>query len=78
VMKSKIIKIGNSLGIRIPKPLIDQLGLEREIEIIVEGKRLIVSPVRKARVGWDSSFKVMAELRDDRAIHGEEWETSAP
>ncbi len=77
-MKSKIIKIGNSRGIRIPKPLIDQLGLEDDIEMFVEGNRLIVSPVRRARAGWGSSFKIMAELRDDRAIDGEEWEMSSP
>jgi antitoxin MazE len=77
-MKSKIIKIGNSRGIRIPESLIDQLGLKGDIEIVVEGDRLIVSPVKQARAGWGSSFKIMAELREDRAIDGEEWEMSSP
>ena len=70
-MKSKIVKIGNSQGIRIPKPLIEQLGIEEEIDIYVEDNRLIISRVAETRAGWGKSFKKMAENGDDKVIDGE-------
>ena len=70
-MKSKIVKIGNSQGIRIPKPLIEQLGIKEEIDIYVEDNRLIISRVAETRAGWGAGFKAMAERGDDRLIDGE-------
>jgi len=70
-MKSKIVKIGNSRGIRIPKPLIEQLGIERDIELYVEDNRLIISRVEEPRAGWGDSFKAMTEHGDDRLPEGE-------
>jgi antitoxin MazE len=32
-MKTRIVAIGNSQGIRIPKPLLEQTGLFGEVEI---------------------------------------------
>jgi antitoxin MazE len=83
-MKSKIIRIGNSRGIRIPKPLIEQLGIERDVEIYVEDDRLVISRVAETRAGWGGSFRDMAAHGDDilldgeraagTAWDGEEWE----
>ena len=83
-MKSKIVKIGNSQGIRIPKPLIEQLGIDQEIEILVEENRLVIVPAEHIRAGWKSSFQAMAQRDDDRLLDGdkaietkwdkEEWE----
>ena len=70
-MKSKIVKIGNSQGIRIPKPLIEQLGIEHEIELYVEDNRLIISRVAETRSGWGDSFKAMTKRGDDRLLDGE-------
>ncbi len=71
-MKSKIVKIGNSQGIRIPKPLIEQLGIKRDIEIFVEENRLIISPAEHPRTGWVDSYKAMAKHGDDRLLDSEE------
>lgn len=70
-MKSKIVKIGNSQGIRIPKPLINQLGLERDIEILIEENRLIISSATHPRKGWAESYQLMAKHGDDRLLDGE-------
>ena len=67
-MKSRIVKIGNSQGIRIPKPLIEQLGLEQDIEILVEENRLIISSAEHARSGWEAAFQSMAQKGDDRLL----------
>jgi antitoxin MazE len=70
-VKSRIVKIGNSQGIRIPKPLIEQLGIEQDIEIYVEDNKLIISRVEEPRAEWSASFKAMADHGDDRLIDGE-------
>jgi len=48
-MKAAIIPIGNSLGLRIPKPILKQCGFEKEVELEVQDKRLIIKSSHKAR-----------------------------
>ena len=56
-MRARIVKIGNSRGIRIPKPLIEGAGLEDEVDITVHDNSLIISPASHPREGWDEAFK---------------------
>jgi antitoxin MazE len=65
-VKSRIIKIGNSRGIRIPKILLDQAKLGDEIEVEVQGDKLIIRSLRRPRQGWDKQFAEMAGSGDDR------------
>jgi len=67
-MKTRIVRIGNSRGIRIPKPLIEQAGLGDEVEISVKDGSLIIKPARKARAGWATAFKEMAKRGDDALV----------
>lgn len=67
-MKAKIVKIGNSRGIRIPKNMIEDLGFSDEVEITKNGKNLMISRVKIPREIWDSKFKEMAKNKDDREI----------
>jgi antitoxin MazE len=67
-MKSKIIKIGNSQGVRIPKPIIAQVGIEEDIEIIVEDNRLVISPAGQPRADWSAAFQKMAKHGDDKLL----------
>lgn len=64
-VKSRVIKIGNSQGIRIPKLLMEQCGLQSEVALEVGEGCLVVRPVTKVRSGWDAAFAAMAENRDD-------------
>lgn len=83
-MKARIVKIGNSQGIRIPKPLIEQTGISEEVVISVKGSTLVISPANPPRAGWAEAFAVMASLADDRLVDeteslpttwdDEEWE----
>ena len=68
VVKTPIVKIGNSRGIRIPKLLIDQVGLGNEVEISVQRDQLIIRPTARARYGWEEQFRAMAERGDDRLL----------
>ena len=65
-IKTRIIKIGNSRGIRIPKLLLDQLGFDSEVEVSVEGEQLVVRPASRLRADWDEKFRSMAEHADDK------------
>jgi len=64
---AKIIQIGNSQGIRIPKPLIALANLEgKELEYVVMDSGLLITPEKKVRVGWENNI-------DDLSI---DWEWS--
>jgi antitoxin MazE len=67
-MKAKLIAIGNSRGIRLPKAMVEQCGLAEEIELEVKGDRLIVSSPKTLRRGWDSAFARMRRRGDDRLL----------
>ena len=75
-MKASIIKIGNSRGIRLPKPIIEQCGLEEEVELEVRRNEIVIRPLRKPRQGWEEKFRAMAEQGDDKLIEFPltEWE----
>ena len=68
MIRSKVVKIGNSRGIRIPRTLLEQAGLTDEIEMTVEGNRLIVNAVHQPRAGWDARFAEMAEKGNDQLL----------
>ncbi len=67
-MTAEIIKIGNSRGIRIPKPLLEQCGLAGTVELRVEGDQLIVSPARAPRSGWDEAFRKAESCESDELL----------
>ena len=66
--RARLIRIGNSRGIRIPKDVIDRLNLTDDIEIIFKDDHLEVHPGRKPREGWGDAFREMAERGDDRLL----------
>ena len=67
-MRARIIKIGNSQGLRIPKPILDQTGIMDDVEIEVEKNQIIIRPVKDVRDGWDAAFKAIGEKNDDKLI----------
>jgi antitoxin MazE len=68
LMRARVIKIGNSQGLRIPKPILDQTGIKEDVEIEVDKNQIIIRPVKNAREGWDAAFKIMREKGDDGSI----------
>ena len=67
-MRARVVKIGNSQGIRIPKPLLEQTGILDDVELEVEKNKIIIRPVSNPREGWANAFKTMAEKGDDTQI----------
>jgi antitoxin MazE len=75
-MKTRLVRIGNSQGIRIPKLLIDQAGLSGEVEISVQDDSLVIKPGKKPRTGWIEAFQKMARRGDDELMDGPASTTS--
>ena len=69
-MRANLIRIGNSRGIRIPKPLLEQAGLGATVELLAEKGRLVIRPDRSPRQGWEEAFAAVAEHGDDGALLG--------
>ncbi len=67
-VNGKIVKIGNSRGIRIPRTLLEQAGLTDEVEMTVEGNSLVIRSTHSPRKGWDVLFASMAQNRDDKLV----------
>ena len=68
MIRSKVVKIGNSRGIRIPRTLLEQAGLMDDVEMRVEGNKLIIRSANSPRQGWEALFTAMAEHSDDRLL----------
>ncbi len=79
-MKTKLIKVGNSQGVRIPGPLIEEAGLAGELEMSVEGNALVLRAIRIPRQGWAASIDELGpdDVPEDELpandFDDEEWE----
>lgn len=71
-MKTKIIKIGNSRGIRLPKAILNQIGIKEEVELKIDRDQIILRPIRPKRSGWREAFRKMAQNSDDRLLDGDD------
>jgi antitoxin MazE len=56
-MRVKLIDIGNSKGIRLPKALIEEIGFKDEVELRRTKDGLNLMPVKETRAGWAEQFK---------------------
>lgn len=69
--KARIIKIGNSRGVRIPRLLLEQAELSGDVELEVHKGELVIRPARGPRSGWDEKFAEMKKNGDDRMLDAE-------
>ena len=59
------MRIGNSRGVRLPKALIEQVGLDDDIELCVEGNRVVITAASPPRSGWaDAARRLGVESRE--------------
>jgi len=66
--RTRIVRIGNSRGIRVPKGLLEQAQLPEEVELQAEHGRLIVRAARGPRSGWAAAAKAMHGEDDDQLL----------
>ena len=69
-MRSQIIQIGNSQGIRIPKMLLEDSRISGEVELELHPDGILIKNINKARAGWAEAFKKMSENDDDEVDGG--------
>ncbi|MGQ0720744.1 MAG: AbrB/MazE/SpoVT family DNA-binding domain-containing protein [Candidatus Eiseniibacteriota bacterium] len=81
-MKAKVVRIGNSKGIRLPKPLLEQVGLTEEVELEVRDGAIVITPGEQARRGWAQAAQAVAARGEDQLLDApiptefdrEEWD----
>lgn len=67
-MRASIIKIGNSQGIRLPKPILEQCGFNQEVELEVHNHELVIKSPSNPRDNWEKAFMAMAANGDDKLL----------
>ena len=68
IARTKIVRIGNSKGIRVPKVLLEHAQLPDEVELQADNGRLIVRAARGPRAGWADAAKAMHARGDDQLL----------
>jgi antitoxin MazE len=65
-MKARIVRIGNSRGIRLPKPLIEEAGLSDEVELRARDGAIVIARAARPRAGWERAARLARARGDDR------------
>lgn len=84
-MDARIVPIGNSRGVRLPKPLIEEAGLGERVSLRVVDGGVLIEPRPEARAGWAEAARLAQERGDDIVVEPwpltgfdtEEWEWEA-
>ncbi len=68
-MKARIIQIGNSQGIRIPKILLEEAAISGEVDLVPVEDGILIRNISKPRGDWDAAFARSAEFDEDAELH---------
>lgn len=75
--RTRIVRIGNSQGVRLPKAVLAASGLSGDVEIEAGDGQVVIRPARHPRDGWEEAFKQMHANGDDVLLDSEyasEWD----
>jgi len=75
-LPAKLVRIGNSRGVRLPKSVIDEAGLKDKVEISVSNNQVIIRPAGadRPRAGWAESIKAaVAKHGNQLTEEDREW-----
>jgi antitoxin MazE len=67
-MKARLIRIGNSRGVRLPRPLIEEAGLADEVELQAREGEIVIRRVKSAREGWAEAARRLREQGEDELL----------
>ncbi|MFN8636563.1 MAG: AbrB/MazE/SpoVT family DNA-binding domain-containing protein [Chloroflexota bacterium] len=72
-VRQRIVRIGNSRGVRLPAHLLAEahLGEGDEVELSLEADRIVLRAAHRPRAGWSEQFSEMAKHGDDRLLDGD-------
>lgn len=84
VIRTRLVRVGNSMGLRLTRDVRDLVGLDQEVELEVQPGSLVIRPVPRPREGWEEKFVALQEGEDDPDLQSwgaipnrfdtEEWE----
>jgi antitoxin MazE len=84
ILTTRLIRIGNSHGIRLPRVLAEKFSSDVDIEVFTDGDAVVLRPATHPRAGWAKQFAAMAAREDDTLLDAdavsttkwdeEEWE----
>ena len=66
-MRTRIVRIGNSQGVRIPKVLLEESGIEGDVELRIEEGRLVIENAEGAREGWEAAARALGDTEPSDA-----------
>jgi antitoxin MazE len=67
-MRADIVRIGNSKGIRIPAAILRECSMEYGVDLQVKEGKVILTPLKEPRTGWDEAFRDMHEAGKDKQL----------
>src|SRR2546425_12437264 len=67
-MKGKLVQIGNSRGVRLPKLLLEEAGLTDEVEIRAREGAIVIERIGRPRAGWADAARQLRQQDDDRLL----------
>lgn len=69
-LRSRLIRIGNSRGLRLPRSVIEQAGLEEDVIITVGKGELVIRPLSHPRAGWEEALQHLGPPEDEPDLQG--------
>ncbi len=72
-MQVKLVKIGNSYGVRLPKTVIDACEFSSDLELTVKGKSVVLSAEKQPRQGWQDAIQDEISSKPLRYLGEWEW-----
>lgn len=70
-MKTRIVRIGNSQGVRLPRPLLETAGLGEDVVLRATPGRIVIEAARAPRAGWADAAKAMHAADEDALLDPE-------
>jgi antitoxin MazE len=67
-MRARLVRIGNSRGIRLPKPIIQEVGLSGEVDVRVRDGAVVLRPAGQPRSGWAEAAKHLRKRGADKLL----------
>ena len=68
---AKLVPIGNSKGVRIPKALIQKYGLKKSLLIEETDRGLLLRNKKESKLSWEDTYKAMADEKE----HWDDFDT---
>jgi antitoxin MazE len=67
-VKTRLVRIGNSRGVRLPKPLIEEAGLTEEVELRVRDGAIVIAAMTAPRSGWAQAARELRARDEDKLL----------